>query len=63
MLYLEIVEIPGFLPFQEDYCHFLFNLPHLADNVIGVILLVISLAMLTACLFAIVKILRSALQG
>jgi len=48
---------------EDDHCHFLFNVPSLADNVIGAILLIISLLMLTICLLLIVKVLRSALEG
>ena len=48
---------------QDDHCNFLFNVPSLADNVIGAILLIISLLMLTICLLLIVKVLRSALEG
>jgi len=48
---------------DDDYCNFLFNLPHLTDNVIGAILLVISLVALTVVLLLIVKLLRSALEG
>jgi sodium-dependent phosphate cotransporter len=48
---------------QDDYCHFLFNIPNLPDNVIGGILLVISLLSLTICLLVIVKVLRSVLEG
>ena len=51
------------IEFQDDYCNFLFNVPNLPDNVIGGILLVISLLSLTICLLVIVKVLRSVLEG
>lgn len=47
----------------EDKCSFLFNLPHLSDQAIGGIVLVLGLLIMSLALILVVKVLRSLLEG
>ena len=48
---------------NEEKCQYLFYLPHLTDQAIGAILLILSLIVLCMSLFIMVKLLNSLLQG
>ena len=48
---------------KEDACSFLFKGTTLSDTVVGVILLVVSIALLCVCLICILKLLYSMLRG
>ena len=48
---------------KEDTCSFLFKGTTFSDTVVGVILLVVSIALLCICLICIVKLLHSMLRG
>ena len=47
----------------EEKCNYLFYLPNLSDQTIGIILLILSLVTLCASLMVMVKILNTLLQG
>ena len=48
---------------EEEKCNYLFYLPNLSDQTIGIILLILSLVTLCASLMVMVKILNTLLQG
>ncbi|XP_002741947.1 sodium-dependent phosphate transport protein 2A-like [Saccoglossus kowalevskii] len=60
--YTEVDEVYNYTVYIER-CDFLFAHCDLADEVIGLILLVVSLALLMGCLIGIVKVLGSMLRG
>ena len=48
---------------QTNSCKYLFDIPHLSDQAIGTILLILSLFVMCTALFFMVKVLNSMLQG